>query len=347
MSKGNENKTDQKISGWLLQNRWELLSFSAVYFFLAFINLRAKLFLTPAWHGGQLLQNHQKLLNFTYTNNEQSRLLQFYFPEFVHRVFGIDVMHSYILQRWLFVFLAFVVFHFFLRRWFDRGASLAGVALLAAIMPLSYFNHLQESAPLLMLSFASILWAIRDGKDLIFSLLLLLGAANNETVLFLPAVYFLFRYSSFNFKKLSVLSARTLALALPAFALTGMIRWMTRGNGHLGKAFTLQDNLAGLYAGFFLSPLDYFRNFYWYLFFIYGILWIYAFVAWRQKPIFLRRAVLAVPLFIVPHAITGVLFEVRQMIPIGFIVIPAALFYLLKPQALDHDAEGSENAPKS
>ena len=111
----------------------EILLFAPVYFFLSFIELAVKLWLTPSWFNGMLDTNHKLLLQFQYTNNEQSRLLQFYAPEFFHRVFGLTVQHSYMVTRFLFVFLAFACFHLYLRKWFSREAAFAGALFLAAV----------------------------------------------------------------------------------------------------------------------------------------------------------------------------------------------------------------------
>src|SRR5262245_64222774 len=82
----------------------ELLPFVPVYFFLSLINLVLKLRATKDdWFNGRLDENHQKLLAFEYTNNEQSRLLQFLIPESFVRFFGLSVQHAYMVQRWLFV----------------------------------------------------------------------------------------------------------------------------------------------------------------------------------------------------------------------------------------------------
>ena len=316
----------------LTQLQVELLKLSPVYFFLALINLRVKLFMTPAWNNGNLLQNHQKLLAFNYTNNEQSRLLQFYIPEFFHKFLFIDIAHAYILQRWLFVFLAFLFFHYFLRKWFDSAAAFAGVAFLAAIMPLTYFNHLQESAPLLMFSFVVTLWAIREKKNIFYMIIMAIAAINNETILFIPAVFLFYHFDADKLKNNLKLFAKTIIYAIPAYLIVGIIRYINIDRPHLGKPWTWADNLFGLYAGFFLSPLDYFRNFYWYLFFIFGAFWVYAYLNRAAKPLFIRRALLTIPLFILPHILTGVLFEVRQMIPMAYIIIPAAMFYLFAPE---------------
>jgi hypothetical protein len=52
-------------------------------------------------------------------------------------------------------------------------------------------KDLQESAPLLMLLFILGLWVLREKKDLLFGLLLILGGGlTNETMLVMAAGYF-------------------------------------------------------------------------------------------------------------------------------------------------------------
>ncbi len=70
----------------------ELFKFGSVYFFVALIELQAKLSVTRAWFDGTLDGNHRLLLAFQYTNNEQSRLLQFYIPEAFVRLLGLSVI---------------------------------------------------------------------------------------------------------------------------------------------------------------------------------------------------------------------------------------------------------------
>ena len=170
--------------------RRELLLVAPVYFGLALIGLRAKLIVTPSWFDGTLERNHQLLLQYQYTNNEQSRLLQFYVPELFHRLFALSLQHAYVLQRWLFVFLALLSFHLYMRKWFDAGWTMAGVVLLAAVMPLGYANDLQESYPLLLLTFVLALWCVREGKLARLLAVYAVGGLNNETMLILPLGHF-------------------------------------------------------------------------------------------------------------------------------------------------------------
>lgn len=322
--------------GALPSNVRLLLPFAFVYLGFALVNIRLKLLATTAWFNGNLEENHKQLLAFGYTNNEQSRVLQYYVPEFFHAVFGLTIPDAYVLQRLLFVFAAFCAFHLYLGRWFDARCAMLGVATLAAIMPWSYFNHLQESAPLLMLMFLLCLWAIRESRPCLYAALLLIGAMANETVLILPAVWWFYHLGAFNLKspdwrKLWRVSATTLLTCAPAYLWTAFIRYVTRDAEHLGGAWHLPNNLAGIAQALLDNPLYIFDRAYAFIFLIFGAMWIYAYLRWREKPPFLRSALLVVPLFVAIHLVTGIIVEVRQMLPISFIIIPSMLWYLVPP----------------
>ena len=310
------------------QVRWELLKFASIYVFIALIELQAKLSVTRAWFDGTLVDIHGRLLAYQWMNNEQSRLLQFYIPQAFAWLFGLSIIHAYILQRWLFVFIAFVCFHAYLRKWFDSRLAFAGVMSLAAIMPLSYFNDLQESSALLMVTFLLGLWAIRDNRTGLYTLVLTVGAINNETMLFLPSVYFFYNYKGLVWKHLGKLILVTLGTSLPAFIIVGTIRYLNRDRPHLGGGWHLPDNIAGMLTDLKTMPLDYWRTSYLYIFFIFGAFWVFAFLRYSKKPLFLRRAAIMIPLFILGHFLTARIHEARQMVPLSYIILPMAFFYL-------------------
>ncbi len=317
------------------------LPFFVVYGFLSLINLKTKLAVTasflptPSKHPWMkaipsiLEQNHDKLMAFQFTNNEQSRLLQFYIPESMVQLYGLSVHHAYIVQRFLFVFLAFCCFHLYLKKWLDDKGAMLGVCFLAAIMPLTYYNHLQESAPLLMLLFLLGLWALREERYGWFTAILFVGALNNETILVLPAVIVFHKFTTL--REVWKPFLRSVATAIPAFAAFGTIRYITRDRPHLGGAWHLPDNLQGLWQSIQLAPWDYYRAYYLFLFFFFNAFWVYAFVRLREKPLFLRRASLIVPIFLGIHMLTGIVLEVRQMIPLASLIIPMGLLTLFPP----------------
>ena len=288
--------------------------FFVIFSFTAVHLTDVKITMTPAWTDGTLDSNHQSLLDGTFTNNEQSRLFQYYVPEFFVRTIGYSVQESYELQRRLFTFLSFALFFLYSRKWMSREMSFMSVMLLAVTMPFTFRNHLQESASLLMVTFLLGMWAIREKKDVMFALVLLVGAVNNETMLFLPALYFFDRFERFELKHLFRVAARMFVLIAPAFAVVGYIRYLTRDAPHLGGAYHLPSNISMI-----RFPI-----------LIFHIFWVLAFLKMSQKPRFLQRALWSVPLFIIPHMITGIITETRQMLPLAYIIFPAAMIYLFR-----------------
>ena len=131
-------------------------------------------------------------------------------------------------------------------------------------------------------------------------------------------------------KSLWRLSVRTISCALPAYLAVAVIRYLNRERPYLGGAWHLRDNMAGILRGLVASSVDYWETSYLYLFFVFGVLWIFAWRRFRDKPLFLQRSLLTVPLFVIPHLVTGIILKVRQMLPLSFIIIPAALCYLFR-----------------
>ena len=313
----------------IFHNR-EVLLFVPIYFFLSLTNLIIKLRLTPPWTDGTLDGIHNQLMAFQYTNNEQSRLFQFLIPEFFHRVFSLTTESSYAIARLLFVFMAFVVFHFFLRKWFSQAESLAGVLILSGSMAITFLIiDLEESAPLLMLLFILGLWAMREKKDILFALLLVLGGGlTNETMLVMAAGVFFYRISSFKISDIIKTGFTTCLIALPAFLVQGGIRYITRHQPQLGGSYHLSSNLLGIWNDLRDPVAALFHGIYLYPIMIFSIFWIYAVIGYRKSPHFLKSTFWLIPLFVAGNMITGLINESREMIPLGFIVIPMALFLI-------------------
>jgi len=318
------------------QNKWnnaiphlrEALVFGGIYFFVALINLRLKIQLTPRWFNGRLAGNHAELLTFQYANNEQSRLLQFYIPETLKNLFDISIENAYLLQRGLFIFLVLLCFHFYLRKWFNAGLAFAGVLFFIAIMPLSYMNDLQESTPLLLLTFLLALWAIREQNTFGYMLALAVGALNNETMLVLPLVFVLYNFKDLKLQNLIPLAWTTLWTSLPAYTIVGIIRYITRDNPRLAIWWQFPENISRMKSALSTSPLGWWDERFLFIFFIFGMLWIFAFLRYSKIPLFLQRAGFLIPVFVIAHLFGGVIGEVRLMLPLSFLVIPMSFFYL-------------------
>jgi hypothetical protein len=196
-------------------------------------------------------------------------------------------------------------------------------------MPLTYIDDLQESAPLLFLTFLAGLWAIRDNNVVILAISFLIGGLNNETMLVLPLVYLLYNYRSRKIGDLALLLRNTILTSLPLVLPVGIIRFISKDRPHLVEVWQLPNNINGLLDQLWnLDLLHLYNASYLYIFFIFGAFWIYAFVRYRGQPLFQRRASLMIPFFIAANLVTGIIAEVRLMLPLSCIIIPMALFSL-------------------
>lgn len=190
-------------------------------------------------------------------------------------------------------------------------------------------QDLQESAPLLMLLFILGLWAIREEKDGLFCLFMLLGGGlTNETMLVMPLGYFLYRVNSWKFSHLFTVGIRTVMLAAPAFIAQGYLRYINRFQPHLGGAFHWPDNIQGIWEELTFPYRSIFYGEYIYLFLVFSIFWFLALLGLFKSPRYFRRVFWITPIFLAGNLITGRIMESRQMIPLGFIIIPLALFVL-------------------
>ncbi len=326
---GKKNVADRLTEVPLIM--WEILTVTPIYFFFSLINLRVKLHLTPAWGDGTLVQNHEMFTQFIGPNHEQSRILQFAIPEILHRLLGLSVEHAYILQRLGFVFLALSCFHFYLRAWFGVSGAFSGAVFLSAIMPLSYMNHLQESSPLLLLTFLIGLWAIREKKNVLLIGTLVVGGLNNETMLILPLAYFLYNYQSSDAKSLNRLAWKTFLISIPLLIIVGSIRYLTRDNPPLGSFWQLPYNIMSIRAGFKSGLMSAIL----FIFYLFNMFWFYSFVGLKSKPLFMRRVSLIIPIFVTIHLLVARLEETRLMLPLGFLLIPMGLWtiYFAKSDA--------------
>jgi hypothetical protein len=341
-------------SFWTQKDFWTLVP---VYFFVSFIELTLKLQATAGpWFGGQLTNDHRLLWRFQYFNNEQSRLLQWVIPQAICKITEVTIPQAYMIQRFVFVFLAFVCFHLYLRKWLSPGECLAGVTILAALMPFTFLSDLQESAPLLMLLFVLGLWAIREKKTILFGLTLLIGSITNETMLILPLVYFFYQFRSVPLKKINgpylkeffTWVRNTLLVSALPFTLAGAIRYITRDRPHLGDGTILwQENWRFIWNA--ISQIDIFslyRAHYLFFILLFSVFWLYALLGYRKSGLFLQRALWMVPLFLLMHLITGKISESRQMIPLGFILIPMGLSFIFSKEFNKSDAGAEVFDPK-
>ncbi len=239
---------------------------------------------------------------------------------------------SYLALRFAFFFGLFVTFHAWLRRWFDDVTAFGGTTLLAALHGPSFANYWFQPAS--ALDFA--LWtgsavAVQRGADRWVPLLLVVGALNRETAVFIVLIYGAMRWGTV---PLGALAARLAGLAVLWAVPQALIRWWVGPLGWAGNGSTPLDYLtANLTNPDWLS----------YAAFFWGVLWVAPLLAWKRLPPLLRRLWLVLLPYLVLQFLFGRIREVRLFLPLGLVLIPIGLLWL-RPEGFSDAAPDARPA---
>ena len=120
------------------------------------------------------------------------RLLIPYTLYYLHKISHIPLQYVYAFFRFLFYFLAFCLFHIYLRKWFDDKLSMIGTLSMIASLPLTLTNwySVPTDMPELITFILGTMW-IRDKKYKLLYFLIPIATFNKETTIALVLLYFL------------------------------------------------------------------------------------------------------------------------------------------------------------
>ena len=251
------------------------------------------------------------------------RILIPYTVYFFHRISHIPLNYTFAAFRFIFFFLSFILFHIYLKKWFDDKLAMIGTLSLIASLPLTLTNWycIPTDMPELITFILGVMW-IRDNKYKNLFILIPIASLNRETSIVLVLLYFL---NGIGKEKRSVLIKRTMVYFLlwlvPCIFLVSIFG--IRDYGGVWKS-----NLIGLLSAF-KSANPY--NYYFFLLYLCGFYWILAFRNFRKKDILLRRSVIVMVFYYLAGFLRlGAMSEVRIFIPFYVFVIPLGLFSLFK-----------------
>lgn len=160
----------------------------------------------------------------------------------VQAITGAPDLIVFLALRLLLIYGSLVATHVYLRRWYAPGTSVAGTALLAALLPLTFTNSwAHPDAMVELLLFTAGCWAIVAGRDWWFAGWLALAALNRETSAFLLVLWAWHRLAS---DRSRAMIGRVSALGVAWFAMYAGLRWM-RGLAHY-EYWMLPTNMAAL-----------------------------------------------------------------------------------------------------
>jgi hypothetical protein len=298
------------VTSKITQEKVFRLWYISIYLFVAFVYVRLNTVVNMESMDNYLIEFHHKLINGTFLTPIQYRLISYYLPELIHKVFHISLKLSYIILRYIWVSLSLIIFHKYLKKWFNERIAHFGTLYFGIMFFWTIRKNIEnQSEPLNILLFVISLILIIDEKYYLLLITIIIGSFNKLTIIFIPAIYFLYNYKRLNFWQLVF---RTFLLFLPVFIICGGLRYYFRKNPYQCDLIQLSYNLSSIYN--IAKPII-----------LFNLFWILPFIKFRSKPIFFKRVFLIVPLFVLLHFLIGIVYETRLFLPLAPILIPMGL----------------------
>ena len=247
------------------------------------------------------------------------RVLTPFIVDRVAQLFDASLLNTWYVTRLLWILAAYCLLHAYLRTWFPAEAALAGVALTAATLPLTFTNswpHPDSMAELALFTLAAL--AVARRADLVFAAALAAAAFNRETSVFLVLLFVVAEPLT------RARCVKAVLFAIEWFAIYAGLR-LARGLEHYDY-WQAARNLSDL--GLLPPNYDpYYRAYAYFGLVLFGpLLFLAVKAAWA--PPFVRRALLVVPCFVAVAFVFSNIIETRIFTPLYPLVLPALMFTL-------------------
>lgn len=256
---------------------------------------------------------HKMVISGTAKKPIQYRVLTYYLVEGAHRITGMSIWRLDLVLRFIFTSLALAFMFKFLRRWFDFAVSAMGALIILAVLPVTYIDYTHQPHDIPNLFFTILaLGLIRDKKEAWMILLIPIAMLNRESFIFVLWAWFFYNYDRLPIKLF--LGEFTL-LALIALAIYFALPHYYGPRTNYVDIIQLKNNLNPAMALKWFSRLVAFV----------GPLVVASLVRFKSKPLFLRRSLGYVAVFMVANFIVGMYQETRLFLPILPVLIPLGL----------------------
>ena len=254
---------------------------------------------------------HQRVISLNGPYPDQYRLLTFLLADWIMDA-GVSFHAAYFLIRLVFTFGSLLLLAVFLRTFVKPTSVLIGLALFTCSVPFSYMYYsMQMGDPLNMFVFFGALVVLLKQQDWLMIPLVVIGMFNRETAILLPLLYGMTKYQ------------RATKRWIPMFLILSALAW--------GIFITIRMWLGPRLPYAPTSPLLYLRvnltewQTWVQLFRFFNISLLLPWVTWKQQPLFLKRAALIIPFFLIIHLCVGYMREVRYFLPLMPILITMSM----------------------
>jgi hypothetical protein len=260
------------------------------------------------------------VLNGTESAPGLYRVLAPFSIDAVARLTGVSLLSAWYATRLAFIFSAFCALHVYLRTWLPPHGAFAGVTFTAATLPLTFTNswpHPDHIPELLLFTLGAL--AIARHRDGWFTVALAAAAFNRETSVFLVVLYAVAEPIT------RVRLVRATLFAAEWFAIYGGLRAI-RGLSHY-QYWQAGRNLADL--GLLPAAFDpYYRGYAYFGLILFGPMLFLSLRA-TALPIFARRALLVVPVFVTIAFMFSSIIESRIFTPLYALILPGLMCSLI------------------
>ena len=279
------------------------------------------------------LQAHETILHNQLPDNVSSwgelgangtniRIASVYLAEGIHELFGISVIHSYWMIDTISLFLALFLLFFFLRHWLPSQYAALGLIYVGSILPLTYlFTLFHPWDRLSLLSWVVLLMLVRSRRFLLLGLCLALSVPIKYDVVLLPGLYWMAHLSRSRFVRTSL---ETTVLFSISFGMYFLLRTMFPGGFEGGNmADLIAENLQRLVdLAMYFPPVAYPP----FLVFLLPVLLVI--FRFPKDDQFLRAGIIYASVLICYFFARSHFEEVRALIPLMLMILPAALLSL-------------------
>ena len=277
------------------------------------------------------IQIHHKVIDGTAPKPVQYRIMTYYLVEGAQRITGISIWRLDLILRFIFTSLSLIFMFKYMRRWFDFAASAIGSLIILAILPVTYIDYIHQPHDIPNLFFTILaLGLIRDKKEAWLLLLIPLAMLNRESFIFVLTAWFFYNYDR--------LSIKLLITEFTLFSLIGLVIYLA-----LPHYYGARENyVETIQLSHNLRPefiLKWFKR----LVAFIGPMLVGTCIGFKVKPLFLRRSLGFVIIFMAANFVVGMYQETRLFLPILPVMIPLGLSAIFP--AFDPDKNINEGEP--